>query len=54
VHISPYTAAVSISTMTPGVPRKLLLHRQEIRKLGLVEQQGLTLAFEDVSQARLG
>ena len=44
VHISPYTGSGSYFNHEPRRNRKLLLHRQEIRKLiGKVEQQGLTL-----------
>jgi SsrA-binding protein len=44
VHISPYTASGQYFNHEPRRTRKLLLHRQEIRKLiGKVEQQGLTL-----------
>ena len=43
VHISPYTSSQYFNH-DPRRTRKLLLHRQEIRKLiGKVEQQGLTL-----------
>ncbi len=44
VHISPYTGSGRYFNHEPRRNRKLLLHRQEIRKLiGKVEQQGLTL-----------
>ncbi|PMB47631.1 SsrA-binding protein [Fischerella thermalis CCMEE 5330] len=44
VHISPYTASGQYFNHEPRRTRKLLLHRQEIRKLvGKVEQQGFTL-----------
>ncbi len=44
VHISPYQTASEYFNHDPRRTRKLLLHRQEIRKLiGKVEQQGLTL-----------
>ena len=44
VHISPYTSISQYFNHDPRRTRKLLLHRQEIRKLiGKVEQQGLTL-----------
>lgn len=44
VHISPYTGSGQYFNHDPRRTRKLLLHRQEIRKLiGKVEQQGLTL-----------
>lgn len=43
-HISPYTGSGQFFNHDPRRTRKLLLHRQEIRKLiGKVEQQGLTL-----------
>lgn len=43
-HISPYTGSGQYFNHEPRRTRKLLLHRQEIRKLiGKVEQQGLTL-----------
>ncbi|CCH66378.1 tmRNA-binding protein SmpB [Richelia intracellularis HH01] len=43
-HISPYNASSQYFNHEPRRTRKLLLHRQEIRKLiGKVEQQGLTL-----------
>jgi SsrA-binding protein len=44
VHISPYKQSSEYFNHEPRRTRKLLLHRQEIRKLvGKVEQQGLTL-----------
>jgi SsrA-binding protein len=44
VHISPLPTAGAFYNHEPRRTRKLLLHRQEIRKLiGKVEQQGLTL-----------
>ena len=44
VHISPYRSSSEYFNHEPRRTRKLLLHRQEIRKLiGKVEQQGLTL-----------
>ena len=44
IHISPYNASGQYFNHEPRRTRKLLLHRQEIRKLiGKVEQQGLTL-----------
>ncbi|MBD2139401.1 SsrA-binding protein SmpB [Anabaena sp. FACHB-1237] len=44
VHISPYNASGSYFNHEPRRTRKLLLHRQELRKLiGKVEQEGLTL-----------
>lgn len=43
-HISPYTASGQYFNHEPRRTRKLLLHREQIRKLiGKVEQQGLTL-----------
>lgn len=43
LHISPYEQANRYN-VDPVRPRKLLLHRQEIRKLvGRVEEKGLTL-----------
>jgi SsrA-binding protein len=43
-HISPYNASSEYFNHEPRRTRKLLLHRDEIRKLvGKVEQQGLTL-----------
>jgi SsrA-binding protein len=44
VHISPHTTTGEYFNHEPRRTRKLLLHKQEIRKLiGKVEQQGLTL-----------
>lgn len=44
VHISPCQNASQVFNHDPLRTRKLLLHRQEIRKLiGKVEQKGLTL-----------
>lgn len=44
VHISPYDTASEYFNHDPRRTRKLLMHRQEIRKLiGKVEQQGLTI-----------
>ncbi|MEM7726453.1 MAG: SsrA-binding protein SmpB [Cyanobacteria bacterium P01_A01_bin.45] len=44
IHISPYNASGQYFNHEPRRNRRLLLHRQEIRKLiGKVEQQGLTL-----------
>jgi SsrA-binding protein len=44
VHISPHETASQHFNHEPRRNRKLLLHRQEIRKLiGKVEQDGLTL-----------
>lgn len=43
-HISPYGTASEYFNHDPRRTRKLLMHKQEIRKLiGRVEQQGLTL-----------
>ena len=44
VHISPYQSSSDYFNHDPRRTRRLLLHRQEIRKLiGKVEQEGLTL-----------
>ncbi|MGQ4649366.1 SsrA-binding protein SmpB [Lyngbya aestuarii] len=44
VHISPYESSSLYFNHEPRRTRKLLLHKQEIRKLiGKVEQEGLTL-----------
>ena len=44
VHIAPHETASQVFNHDPRRTRKLLLHRQEIRKLiGQVEQKGLTL-----------
>ncbi len=44
VHISPYQKSTDYFNHDPRRTRRLLLHKQEIRKLiGRVEQQGLTL-----------
>ena len=44
VHISPYQKTTDYFNHDPRRTRRLLLHKQEIRKLiGKVEQQGLTL-----------
>ncbi|MEB3335951.1 MAG: SsrA-binding protein SmpB [Leptolyngbyaceae bacterium] len=44
VHISPHATTTQQFNHDPRRTRKLLLHRQEIRKLiGKVQQQGLTL-----------
>ncbi|MBP0000148.1 MAG: SsrA-binding protein SmpB [Cyanobacteria bacterium SID2] len=44
VHISPYDTASEYFNHDPRRTRKLLLHREEIRKLiGKVEERGLTL-----------
>lgn len=43
-HIAPYEQAGTYFNHEPMRPRKLLLHRQEIRRLiGLVREKGLTL-----------
>jgi SsrA-binding protein len=48
MHISPYEPA-SRENVDPVRPRKLLLHRSEIRKLiGATQQQGLTLVPLDI------
>jgi SsrA-binding protein len=48
MHISPYEPA-SRENADPVRPRKLLLHRSEIRKLiGATQQQGLTLVPLDI------
>jgi SsrA-binding protein len=44
VHISPHQSTNQVFNHDPRRTRKLLMHRQEIRKLiGKVEQKGLTL-----------
>lgn len=44
VHVSPHETTNKVYNHDPRRTRKLLLHRQEIRKLiGQVEQKGLTL-----------
>lgn len=44
VHVSPYEQSGDYFNHDPRRTRKLLLHKQEIRKLiGKVEQEGLTL-----------
>ncbi len=48
MHISPYEPASRENT-NPTRPRKLLLHRKEIRRLiGATQQKGLTLVPLDV------
>jgi SsrA-binding protein len=43
-HISPYNSTSAYFNHEPTRTRRLLMHKQEIRKLtGKVEQQGLTL-----------
>jgi SsrA-binding protein len=43
-HISPYEQSGTYFNHDPVRPRKLLLHRREIKRLlGLVQQKGLTL-----------
>jgi SsrA-binding protein len=52
LHISPYEQGNRFNH-DPVRPRKLLLHRQEIRKLiGQVEQKGLTLVPLDIHFSR--
>ena len=44
VHISPYASSGAYFNHEPRRTRKLLLHKQELRKLiGRVQQEGLTL-----------
>ncbi len=44
VHISPYTFATNTSRLDPLRPRKLLLHKRQIRKLqGKIKERGYTL-----------
>ncbi|MGF1458782.1 MAG: SsrA-binding protein SmpB [Leptolyngbyaceae cyanobacterium] len=44
VHISPHSSTIQQYNHDPRRPRKLLMHKGEIRKLiGKVEQKGLTL-----------
>ncbi len=44
VHISPYPFATNTARPDPLRPRKLLLHKREIRKLqGKVQERGYTL-----------
>ncbi len=44
VHVSPHPTAAQFFNHDPRRTRKLLLHREEIRRLiGKVEQKGLTL-----------
>src|SRR6476661_5904070 len=44
VHISPWRSASNYFNHEPRRTRKLLMHKQEIRKLiGKVEEKGLTL-----------
>ena len=48
LHVSPYEPATR-SNVDPMRPRRLLLHRHEIRRLiGKVEEKGLTLVPLDV------
>lgn len=43
-HISPYSHAAAYTKYDPERPRKLLLHRQEIKRLlGKVAERGFTL-----------
>ncbi len=44
VHISPYPHAANIGALDPTRPRKLLLHKREIKRLmGKTQEKGLTL-----------
>jgi len=44
VHISPYPHATNIGQLDPLRPRKLLMHKRELRRLvGKVQEKGLTL-----------
>ncbi len=44
MHISPYPHASNIGTLDPTRPRKLLLHKREIKRLmGKTQEKGLTL-----------
>ncbi len=44
VHVSPHQTTAQVFNHDPRRTRKLLMHRQEIRKLiGRVDQEGLTL-----------
>ncbi len=44
VHISPYSFATNTSRLDPLRPRKLLLHKRQIKKLaGKVKERGYTL-----------
>jgi len=44
MHVSPYQATSHLFNHEPTRTRRLLMHRQEIRKLiGKVEQKGLTM-----------
>jgi SsrA-binding protein len=44
VHISPYTFATNTSRLDPLRPRKLLLHKRQIKKLaGKIKERGYTL-----------
>jgi len=52
MHVAPYESS-GYATHDPLRPRKLLLHRREIRRLiGAVEQQGLTLVPLDLHLVR--
>jgi len=45
MHISPYPYATNVGTLDPTRPRKLLLHKSEIRQLiGKTQERGLTLS----------
>ncbi len=44
VHISPYPHAVNAASLDPTRPRKLLLHKREIKRLmGKTQERGFTL-----------
>ncbi len=44
VHISPYPYATNVGSLDPLRPRKLLLHKREIKRLtGKIQERGLTL-----------
>ncbi len=44
VHISPYSFATNTSRLDPLRPRKLLLHKRQIKKLtGKIKERGYTL-----------
>ncbi len=44
VHISPYPHATNIGHLDPLRPRKLLMHKRELKRLaGKVQEKGLTL-----------
>lgn len=53
MHVSPYGPAGTWKRPDPTRPRKLLLHRREIRKLiGAVHEKGLTLVPLDLYFSR--